>query len=71
MKTREIASIIVAIVIGLTALTYVVYEHYQGREDTFIEEAAEEIIKAETGLDVDLTPGSKEDDDDGKENKSE
>ena len=30
------------------------------KQDALIEEVAEDVIKAETGLDVDLTPGSKE-----------
>ena len=30
------------------------------REDSVVEEVVEEVLKEETGVDVDLTPGSKE-----------
>ena len=35
---------------------------YKGQQDNPIEEKAEEVIKDQTGVDIDLTPSSKEKD---------
>ena len=45
--------IILAVIIGLTSV------YFYG-DDNVIEEVSEEIIKNETGIDIDLTPSSPE-----------
>lgn len=50
--------ILVAIVVG-AAVIGVVSVKYLG-SDNAVEEVAEEVIKAETGVNIDLTPSSKE-----------
>lgn len=45
--------IILAVIIGLTSV------YFYG-DDNAIEEVSEEIIKTETGIDIDLTPSSPE-----------
>ncbi len=45
--------IILAVIIGLTSV------YFYG-DDNAIEELSEEIIKTETGIDIDLTPSSPE-----------
>ena len=51
------AVVIICAGIGLGA-TY--FGPYKGRPDNPIEEKCEEVIKDETGVDIDLTPGSPE-----------
>lgn len=53
----------VAIIIALSALGIgFASVKLTKQEDNFVEEAMEEVIKDETGLSVDITPGSREDD---------
>ena len=59
-KKRGIATL--AIIVSVTILCAVigiVSDKYLG-DDNLVEEESEQIIKNETGLDIDLTPKSKE-----------
>lgn len=49
----KIAIVLAAVVIGLGSY------YFTGKKDNPVEQVAEEVIKEETGLDVDLTPVSK------------
>ena len=58
-----ITEIVAAVVVGVSLLVGVGYK-YMGKsvkDDNPVEEVCEVIIKKQTGWDVDLTPGSKED----------
>ncbi len=56
--------LIAALIVGLGILGVEVYEHISGKEvypsDNPAEEMAETMIEAQTGIDVDLSPMSKE-----------
>lgn len=50
-----IVIVIIAVMVGIGSSVYL------NQDDAPVEEAAERIIETETGIDFDLTPGSKED----------
>lgn len=52
-------SAICAVICGLIGIGS--YHYFKLPQDNIVEEIAEEIIKKETGIDVDLSPESKED----------
>ena len=51
---ETIVIVVICLVVGLGG--YFITKHPDGP----VEEAAERVIKSETGLDIDITPGSKE-----------
>jgi len=51
----SIALVVIAVSIGVSSTII-----FKMKKDNKIEEIAEEIIKKETGIDVDLSPNSKE-----------
>lgn len=50
----------VAVVFALALLATTVSVLVTGKDDAPLEELAEDVLKAETGIDVDLTPNSPE-----------
>ena len=56
-KMIKIALVLSAAVLGFLASRY---GPFKGKQDNIIEETAEQVIKDETGIDVDITPTSKE-----------
>lgn len=59
MKLYDFGIVIIIGVIAVCAIGGYVSSRYLGNDNP-IEEAAEEVIEEETGLDVDLSPDSKE-----------
>jgi len=59
MYTKLIASVIV----GISMLIGVVSSKFIGKKDNIVEEVAEQIIEEVTGMDIDLSPGTPEKDD--------
>jgi len=55
----KIIVVMLAIVVGIASYFY---GPFKGHFDNPIEEAAEEVIKEETGVNIDLTPFTKEHD---------
>lgn len=60
MKLRELSILIIVGIVAVSAAIGFFSAKIVGKDDQPIEEAAEEVIKLETGMDVDLTPGSPE-----------
>lgn len=54
--------IIAFFIIGFTSIGLHMFLPTYFREDNIIEEVAEEILKKETGIDIDITPNSPEKD---------
>lgn len=54
------AEMTVVIIVCIAATVGVVYTAITGKPDNIVEEVAEEVIKDETGIKVDLTPSSPE-----------
>ncbi len=52
--------VIIVICAALVGVGSVFVGKYKGQQDNPVEEKAEEIIKEKTGVDIDLTPSSKE-----------
>ena len=59
MKTREF-SILVIIAVAIVVTMGIAAKLITKKDDTPIEELAEELIYQELGVNIDLTPGSKE-----------
>jgi hypothetical protein len=59
LQTRGDKMIWTIILVGLAACVGF-FSSYMLKSDNPLEEKCEEIIKEQTGLDIDLTPGSKE-----------
>jgi len=59
MRMYELATVVIVTVVGLCLGVGLVSKYWLG-PDNVIEETAEKIIDAETGIDIDLTPESKE-----------
>ena len=59
MEPATIAAIctVLATIIGIGS-----YQYYKLPQDNIVEEVCEEVIKKETGADIDLSPESKEND---------
>ena len=60
MLARDTASIVLAGVVVLSAIAGLVYSKVTGKDDSYVEEVAEELIYEYTGVDLDLTPSSEE-----------
>ena len=58
LKVTNSMIIIIAVALAICATTISIY--VSGKEDAPLEEAAEEVLKDVTGVDVDLTPDSPE-----------
>jgi hypothetical protein len=59
MRLCDVSLLIVIVVAVVAAAIGYGSSKYLG-DDNPVEEAAEEVIEADTGIDIDLTPGSKE-----------
>ena len=51
--------LLTSIVVSCAAVVGIISFYFLGRDNP-VEEACEDIIKAETGVDIDLTPGTPE-----------
>lgn len=60
MIVREAAAIVIVCAVLFVAAVGLIASRYSGKDDGPIEEAAEEFIDAQTGMNVDLTPDTKE-----------
>lgn len=49
----------IAIVCSILGVLHYVYSKFGIKDDNVVEQAVEQLIKDETGLDIDLTPESK------------
>lgn len=58
-STLTALSIFIAVLLGVFS-----FQKFGLKEDNQVEEIAEEVIESATGIDVDLSPGSPEEDDD-------
>ena len=61
-----IAALISVIIVTVSLTVGLVSRHFIKKDDNPIEELAEEIIKQETGIDIDLSPDSPEEKDANK-----
>lgn len=52
--------IVIAVVVSLACIVGYLTQHLTRKDDTPIEEACEEVIKEQTGIDIDLSPSSPE-----------
>ncbi len=59
MKMFELSVIVVVVIIGVCVIGGILSTVWLGK-DTAIEEIAEKVIQEETGINIDLTPSSKE-----------
>lgn len=59
-KMRGIATVGFIIALVAAGISMGAAAFYKMKDDNLLEEAAEEVIRVETGVDVDLTPGSPE-----------
>lgn len=59
MKLRDVSLIILISILVICVASGVISSKYLG-DDNPVEETAEKIIDSQTGIDVDLTPNSKE-----------
>ena len=69
MKLFDFGSTAIAIIVITAIIGVVSYEVLHLEEDNPIEESAEEVIKQTTGIDVDLSPDSPEDEKEEKDCK--
>ncbi len=60
MDVTFFIKVVIVICAGLVGVGSVLVGKYKGQQDNPTEEIAEDIIKKETGVDIDLTPSSKE-----------
>lgn len=59
MKRYELSLIFMAIVVAIASVVAIVSIKITGKTDNLVEQAAEEIIKDTTGLEVDFSPTQK------------
>ena len=60
IKNEGVVEWVVLVIVALAAGAGLIAAHYTKQDDTPIEEVSEQIIKSQTGYDVDLTPKSPE-----------
>ena len=61
MRLYEVSLLIgILIVGGAAVLGFVSYEVFRMKQDNVVEETAEEVIKKVSGVEIDLSPESKE-----------
>lgn len=65
MDLGLIFKIIIVVVAGTVGIASIFVGKYKGQQDNPIEELAEQVIKNESGVDIDLTPLSPEKENDG------
>ncbi len=59
MRLYEVATVVIVTIVGLSILVGIGSKFFLG-DDNVVEEVAEQIIDDKTGIDIDLTPSSKE-----------
>ncbi len=59
MKMFELSVIVVVVIIGVCVLGGLLSTVWLGKDNP-VEEVAEKVIQEETGINIDLTPSSKE-----------
>ena len=62
MNKKGFIEVLIPVLIAMGALSgFLAYKYwFNPKDDNPVEELAEEVIKKETGFDIDLTPDSKE-----------